>query len=149
MGEFLTTENDTIRLVYAFWDENGRMGVFIHNKSDKPLYIDWKKCSFLVEDEKNDYWQDVTSINTSWNSTASGSSESKSSSETKDWFSQFMKELNGFYESSAKSTSSGKSVSTWQMETFSSLTSIITKPERITFIPPRATICKAEILNNQ
>jgi hypothetical protein len=135
MNEYLTTENDSIRLVYAFWAENGKMRVFIHNKSDKPLYIDWKKCSFMVEDSKNDYWQDVTTTNSSGSSSSSGSSDY--------WLSNFLKSMQGF-------SKSLKGESTWQTETFFSSTSVMIKPERITFIPPHATICRSDfsIINN-
>jgi hypothetical protein len=144
IGGFLNYENDTIRVAYAFWDKNGKMGIFIYNKSDKPLYIDWKKCSFIIEGTKQDYWQDITTMNSSSSSTVSGSSESQATSASTSWFSIFLKSING------SSKSSINSVSAWQSETFSSSTSIMTKPERITFISPHTTICKADfpIVNN-
>lgn len=144
VGDFLNYENDTIRVAYAFWAENGKMGIFIYNKSDKPIYIDWKKCSFIIEGTKQDYWQDITTMNSSSSSSVSGYSESQATSATKSWFTIFLKSISG------SSKSSINNVSAWQSETFSSSTSIMTRPERITFIPPHTTICKADfsIVNN-
>jgi len=34
---YLSTENDTIKISYYFWDENGVMGVAIKNKNSKPI----------------------------------------------------------------------------------------------------------------
>lgn len=144
IGGFLNYENDTIRVAYAFWAKNGIMGVFIYNKSDRPLYIDWKKCSFIIGETKQDYWRDITTMNSSSSSTESGSSESQTTSIAKSWFSIFLKSISG------SSKSSTESVNNWAAQTFSSSTSIMTKPERITFIPPHTTICKADfsIVNN-
>lgn len=52
-------ENDTIKIVYDFWNKQGVMGFTITNKLKTPLYIDWKKSSFLLGSNKLDYWRDV------------------------------------------------------------------------------------------
>lgn len=51
-------DNDTIRIVYDLWDKNGIMRFAIFNKYSKPIYIDWKKCSFILNGTKNDYYDE-------------------------------------------------------------------------------------------
>jgi hypothetical protein len=40
-------ENDTMKLVYNFNGEAGPMSLSLFNKTDKPLYINWKKSSLI------------------------------------------------------------------------------------------------------
>ena len=40
-------ENDTLRLEYGYAGEGGPVWMSIHNKTDKPLYINWKKSAFI------------------------------------------------------------------------------------------------------
>ncbi len=63
-GKF-TFENDSIRVKYDFWGENGVMSYEINNKMDKPIYIDWKKSSYIVNTVKLDYWQEEERVITS------------------------------------------------------------------------------------
>jgi hypothetical protein len=107
---YLFSENDTLRVVYMFWGENGVVDIFIHNKTEYPLYIDWKKCSFITGITKHDYWGENTIITTSHNSSLYG--EAKMRKNSSEWFQQ----------------------------TFTNSLTRITKPERITFIPPHTTI---------
>lgn len=58
-GKHYFFENDTIKIVYDFWNRQGVMGFTITNKLKAPLYIDWKKSSFLLGSNKLDYWRDV------------------------------------------------------------------------------------------
>jgi hypothetical protein len=88
-------KNDTIKVEYDFWFNEGVMGFSITNKLNTPIYIDWKKCSFLLGDKKFDYWRDVE-----------------------------LRKSVGFYSTYIINTPSY----------FGSTT--ITKPERITFLPP-------------
>src|SRR5579859_3670459 len=48
----LIWENDTVKLAYNFHGKNGPMKLSIFNKTDKPLYIDWKR-SALVRDQQS------------------------------------------------------------------------------------------------
>jgi hypothetical protein len=96
---FYGFENDTISLKYDFWLERGVMRFTIVNKLKSPIFLDWKKSSFLFGDTKLDYWQDI---------------EIRKSSG-----------LYGMY-------------SVNNIGYFGSTT--ITKPERITFIPPDTKI---------
>lgn len=54
----LVFENDTVKISYYFWDENGVLAFSIYNKLNVPLYVDWKKSSFVKRDDKFDYWID-------------------------------------------------------------------------------------------
>ena len=51
-------ENDSIKINYYFWANKGQMTFGILNKLDKPLYIDWKKSSYIDNSIKLDYWID-------------------------------------------------------------------------------------------
>ena len=61
-------ENDTIRIDYRFWDDGGVLQFRISNKSDKPIYIDWKKCAFISQNGRYDYWSDKATTNISFRS---------------------------------------------------------------------------------
>lgn len=49
-------ENDSLKITYNFWTQRGLMSFAIYNKLDKPLYIDWKKSSYINNSVKLDYW---------------------------------------------------------------------------------------------
>jgi len=49
-------ENTDLKLSYDMWAENGVMYFSVFNKSDNPVYIDWKRSVFIYNDWKNDYW---------------------------------------------------------------------------------------------
>ncbi|MFT4680787.1 MAG: hypothetical protein ACI9YU_000619 [Flavobacteriales bacterium] len=57
-NEFYVFENDTIKLTYAFWHGHGVMSFTVYNKLDIPIYIDWKKSSFIYNSTKLNYWVD-------------------------------------------------------------------------------------------
>jgi len=116
VGNFLAYENDTIQVAYVFWAENGIVGLFIHNKLNQPLYVDWKQCSYITGTTKHDYWNGTMTMTTNGSSTTS----------SLDW--------KTFYNKSGSS-------STFSNTFWSSVTTI-TKPERITFIPPGTTISR-------
>jgi hypothetical protein len=40
-------ENDTMKLVYNFHGEGGPMSVTIYNKTEKPLFVNWKKSALI------------------------------------------------------------------------------------------------------
>lgn len=56
-------ENDTIKVVYAFWSEHGNMAFKIYNKLSIPIYIDWKKSSYISQSQKLPYYSDKTTRN--------------------------------------------------------------------------------------
>ncbi|GAB3950975.1 hypothetical protein GCM10028805_30150 [Spirosoma harenae] len=61
--EGLVMDNDTLTLRYNFASERGLMHLTLVNKLNKPLYIDWKRSSFIIGQEKVDYWYDVADVN--------------------------------------------------------------------------------------
>ena len=54
------SENEDLRISYDFWGEHGLMYFTIYNKSNKPVYIDWKKSVYVHNQWKNDYWIEKT-----------------------------------------------------------------------------------------
>lgn len=59
-------ENDTVKITYNFWAENGIMGIDIYNKLTVPIFIDWKVSNFINNGINLQYWYDTessTSIN--------------------------------------------------------------------------------------
>ncbi len=64
-------ENDTVRITYNFWAENGIMDFDIYNKINEPIFFDWKNSAFIPNDQMVSYWQDVT--NTVGSSTTASS----------------------------------------------------------------------------
>ena len=55
---FYVYENDSVKITYRFWKEKGLMTFSIFNKLEKPLYIDWKKSSYIDNSVKLNYWID-------------------------------------------------------------------------------------------
>ena len=53
-------ENDSVKITYHFWQENGRMQYDVYNKLSVPLYIDWKTSAFIPNDKMVSYWRDET-----------------------------------------------------------------------------------------
>jgi hypothetical protein len=107
LGPYLGFENDTIRVAYNFWGEKGLMGIVILNKLKIPIYVDWKKCAFIIGSGKFDYWNETETIRTTTATSHFGAGSFA-------WF----------------SNSSG------------SMTTVVTKPERVTFIPPNTAILR-------
>jgi len=52
-------ENDSLRITYNFWADKGLMTFYVLNKLDKPIYIDWKKSSYIDNSVKLNYWMDI------------------------------------------------------------------------------------------
>ena len=55
---FYVYENDSLKITYSFWKAKGLMTFSIYNKLKKPLYIDWKKSSYIDNSVKLNYWVD-------------------------------------------------------------------------------------------
>jgi hypothetical protein len=53
-------ENDTVKITYHFWADNGIMNFDIYNKMNEPIYFDWKNSAFIPNDQMVSYWQDIT-----------------------------------------------------------------------------------------
>lgn len=58
--QFFIYENDTIKVSYIFWGANGAMIFNVYNKLDKPIYVDWKKSSFVGKGVKGSYYEERT-----------------------------------------------------------------------------------------
>ncbi len=56
-------ENEDIKISYTFWAEHGILGFEVYNKTDHPLYIDWKKSSMINDNKQFLYFTDKTSSN--------------------------------------------------------------------------------------
>lgn len=57
-NNFYVFENDSLKITYSFWSQKGLMTFSIFNKLDQPLYIDWKKSSYIDNSVKLNYWID-------------------------------------------------------------------------------------------
>jgi hypothetical protein len=68
----LVLDNDTLTLTYDFSSSRGLMNITLVNKLKQPLYIDWKRSSFIIGQNKMDYWHDVSDVNLSGTSYSSG-----------------------------------------------------------------------------
>jgi hypothetical protein len=105
-------ENDSIKVTYNFWLDRGILNFTIYNKLKKPLYIDWKKSSYINNSIKMNYWNDEAST--------------KTISE---------------YESSSFIFLGSRDVYSKTNGISSSLT---TKPEIITFVPPNSNYTRKQ-----
>jgi hypothetical protein len=103
-------ENDTVKVLYDFWSQQGLIKFEIFNKTKQPIYVDWKKSSYISNKFKLNYYRDGETI------------ESKSL-------------LANYY---------FKPNYTPNEIAMGSTSSIVTKDERITFIPPNSKIQKAQ-----
>ncbi len=62
-SDFYVYEDDTLKITYNFWAQKGAMTFSVYNKQNKPLYIDWKKSSYIENLVKSDYWIDEEKSN--------------------------------------------------------------------------------------
>ena len=128
-------ENDTVKITYSFWADEGIMAFSIFNKSDKPLYIDWKKSNYISNSNKFNYWEDIEY--TKGASVGMGYMYQKTLYKpfflveiTPDSYSQY----EGLINAGAVSVSAEAEVTS----------SVKKKPERVTFIPPHTYIYKSQ-----
>lgn len=103
-------ENDSLQIKYSFWENNGLVLFILYNKMNIPIYIDWKKSSLIVNEQKLDYWRDVENVS--------------SVSLYNDYL------FKGIPKTDFLAYSLGSSVSKTTKE----------KEERVTFVPPKAYI---------
>jgi hypothetical protein len=62
-NEAYVFENDTVKITYSFWAQHGVMSFTVYNKMNIPIYVDWRKSAFIQNDDKQDYWHDVETVN--------------------------------------------------------------------------------------
>lgn len=58
----LVLDTDTLTIRYSFASKRGQMRLSVYNKSNRPLYIDWKRSSFILGKKTFPYWQDVADV---------------------------------------------------------------------------------------
>lgn len=63
-GKYFEFENDSIRVIYDFNSNGGTFAFLIINKLNVPIYVDWRKSSFILNDAKYNYWTDITTSTT-------------------------------------------------------------------------------------
>lgn len=114
-----TFENDTVKIVYDFFAENGKMWFIIFNKKSSPLYIDWNKSSLIVNSNKVAYWTDNVVT------------RSKAKADTRYY------EVYPYYPLSDYA-------SYLLQRQYSLSESVTSRPERITVVPPQAQCFKVE-----
>jgi hypothetical protein len=107
-NDFFVFENDTVQITYNFWYAKGMMSFRIFNKLDKPIYVNWRNSSFIHNGNKLNYWVDEEHTN--------------------------LAAYYGGYYYNGPLLPFGMAVN----EGISVSTSTKTKPEKITFIPPKS-----------
>ncbi len=112
--EFFVFENDSLKITYGFWAHKGLMSFTIFNKLAKPLYVDWKKSSYIDNTIKLDYWVD------------------KEISKSIEFYSGYY--YNGPLTAPGLAVNAGSNVKV----------STSTNLERITFIPPRSNHSRSQ-----
>ena len=105
-------ENDSIKITYDFWKEKGLLSFTVYNKLKKPLYIDWKKSSYINNTVKLNYWEDEENTKTV------GVQNSSTY--------RIGRTLSGFTNTSSVSSS------------------LTTKPEKLTFVPPNSNYTRQQ-----
>jgi hypothetical protein len=55
-SDMFVYEDDTVKVLYNFWEDNGRMTFAILNKLDKPITVDWKKSMYIQSGVSYPYW---------------------------------------------------------------------------------------------
>jgi hypothetical protein len=59
-------ETDSVKVLYSFWREKGLVSFSIENKLKVPIYVDWKKSSYIDNSVKLNYWtNEITSVSAS------------------------------------------------------------------------------------
>ncbi len=67
--EKLIFKDSLVIITYNFYDKKGTMKFTIYNIHNKPIFIDWKQCSYISSVNKYEsYWTDKSEINMTSNS---------------------------------------------------------------------------------
>lgn len=114
INHFYTYENNDMKVVYWFWADHGIMSFLLWNKTDKPIYIDWKKCAMISNGKKMSYYTDKNSSNY----------KNYGATFSMDWMDVF----NQYYALNGNGSISKQT---------------LVKGERISFIPPKSYITQA------
>lgn len=57
-------EDSLVIINYDFWSSGGEVNFTIYNKSNFPIYINWKNSNFIFNGFNNEYWSDIVVTNT-------------------------------------------------------------------------------------
>lgn len=122
VSDLIVHDDDSLRVAYWFWDEKGVMAFSIYNASDRPIYIDWFKCALIYQGARLPYWSEQRSIK------VEGFSQGSSLT---------ISDVVGYYN---RLTSAAESRGKSQTEASSYFmgSAVISKPERVSFIPPKS-----------
>lgn len=55
-------ENDSLEILYNFSGNSVPVHIKVKNKSNKPLFIDWKKSAAVIDGKKYSYWNDDSNV---------------------------------------------------------------------------------------
>jgi len=129
-GDTYIWENDTVGIEYSFWANRGVMAFSVYNKLDKPIYVDWKKSTYILNSYKFNYWSDDVKTETVSASQTKSATAALSNSYLKyQYVGPLIRPFVSTY---------GVAGSVSATSGFSS--SVTSKQERITFVPPKAFI---------
>lgn len=64
-------DNDTLRIDYAFWADGGTVAFRIANKTNKPIYVNWFRSSFISNSLRYQYWNDKAQTQVNFNAVSS------------------------------------------------------------------------------
>jgi hypothetical protein len=112
-------ENDSIKITYDFWQEKGLLSFTIYNKLNRPVYVDWKKSSYINKGVKRNFWEDTESTKT-------------------------LERHSGYSYRNSNLTSRQSSLSSSFTNSINTSSSETVKPEKITFIPPKSNYTRSQ-----
>ena len=121
-SDLIVHDGDSIRVAYWFWDEKGVMAFSIFNASDRPIYIDWFKCALIHQGSRLPYWSEQQSIK------IRGFTQSSSIT---------ISDVVGFY-NRVTGTAGGRGSENTVARSYFMGSIAISKPERVSFIPPKS-----------
>jgi hypothetical protein len=52
-------EDENIIITYDLWAERGVLGFKVYNKTNNPIYVDWKNSNFIRLGNSMNYWEDI------------------------------------------------------------------------------------------
>ena len=56
INHFYQYENEEVKVVYWFWADHGVMSFLVWNKTEQPMYIDWKKSAMINNGKRMSYY---------------------------------------------------------------------------------------------
>lgn len=60
-GSFVM-ENDSVKIAYSFAGKNAPVSIYVYNKLNEPLYIDWQRSALVYNDSAISYVPEATHI---------------------------------------------------------------------------------------